>query len=164
VRAGEGDRLAIKKLAEHDDRFFQPVDPNRGLVEGDPRSLVLGLGMARPEPEFKAPVAQQVERCRLSGEKRGVVEVVVEHHDAQAEPTAHLGRRCQGNGRCQVAPEMIGCYEHVEASVVHSLDQIDPLTPRCRPHCLEAEPEGNPLRLAATVHRYMMRVRVSKRR
>ncbi len=99
VGAGEGDRFAIKQLAQHDDRFFQPVDSNRSLVEADPRSLVLGLGMARPEPEFKTSVAEQVERCRLSGEKRRVVEVVVEHHDAQAEPTAHFGSRCQGHER-----------------------------------------------------------------
>ena len=103
--------------------------PQRGMVVGQTRFVVVRAHPARAEAELETTVAQHVERGRLLGEHERMAVVVAEDERAHAQ-ARRRPRHCGESGnRGELITEVVG---HEEGAVAEVLGFAGLLGPRAR--------------------------------
>ena len=91
-----GHGLAIEETTEDLDRLGEPGLADYGWVEVLADGLILGEGVSRSDPNFKATPAQMVQAGQLLGQMDRVVKIIVQNERADAESRRTVGDSHQG--------------------------------------------------------------------
>jgi hypothetical protein len=89
----------IEQRPQGNHRFLEPGDAWARLAQLHADRIVLRLRVSGSEPEHESPTGEPVNRRRGSSEQCRMMELVVEHEWADAQPSGGLGRHHQWDER-----------------------------------------------------------------
>ena len=105
VRAVEVDRPVAEQRPDDRERLLEPVDP---MVEREAERAELGLVPAGPEAEDEPAAADLVDRGRLLGQHRRVVEARARHERPELDPRRRGGEAGERRPRLPRAARLAG--------------------------------------------------------